>query len=265
MRQRRRKFKFQNLEIRNSVSLCVKVKVEKLKQMGSGVSSVKDDLAFCDECRVPIVDGKGVCVYCKTVRLCESCRKDESLTCLGRKNRTCHRFEDSKDNYFCMSCRKNSLKEQCTHCDSKFTIRRTVLTEHHHSASAQEQINPGESLEEALDFVNQILTRHRIGYSQTVESSIDYEKFRQKGACVQQLRTLRRVESNTLNFDDKCSICLNPWNGTATTSPGRRRNTVQLLSQLPCGHCFHGPCIRKWLKWRDTCPVCRTVLPSPDF
>ena len=41
--------------------------------------------------------------------------------------------------------------------------------------------------------------------------------------------------------DQQCPICyeLNPnW-------------------QLPCKHCFHEPCLRKWMPRNKTCPVCR--------
>ena len=30
--------------------------------------------------------------------------------------------------------------------------------------------------------------------------------------------------------------------------------------QLPCGHCFHGSCLRLWLEQDATCPTCRRKL-----
>ena len=42
----------------------------------------------------------------------------------------------------------------------------------------------------------------------------------------------------------ECSICI---------APHERRGSVK----LGCGHCFHAPCIARWLGRARTCPVCR--------
>lgn len=36
------------------------------------------------------------------------------------------------------------------------------------------------------------------------------------------------------------------------------------LCTLPCGHFFHESCIRPWLEENNTCPTCRTMLPTSD-
>ncbi|XP_076947552.1 uncharacterized protein LOC143619537 [Bidens hawaiensis] len=38
----------------------------------------------------------------------------------------------------------------------------------------------------------------------------------------------------------------------------------ELVTQLPCGHGYHGGCILPWLAVRNTCPVCRHELPTDD-
>jgi hypothetical protein len=47
--------------------------------------------------------------------------------------------------------------------------------------------------------------------------------------------------------DGLCSICL--------------ENVQEGHRTLPCGHEFHGECLREWLALQDTCPVCRATLP----
>ena len=48
----------------------------------------------------------------------------------------------------------------------------------------------------------------------------------------------------------ECSICI---------APHERRGSVKLA----CGHCFHAPCIARWLGRARTCPVCRGSV-RPD-
>ncbi|EPS57435.1 hypothetical protein M569_17383, partial [Genlisea aurea] len=46
--------------------------------------------------------------------------------------------------------------------------------------------------------------------------------------------------------EKNCSICLE----------GYSKNS-EVVSELKCGHCFHGDCIVKWLENRRSCPECR--------
>jgi hypothetical protein len=43
--------------------------------------------------------------------------------------------------------------------------------------------------------------------------------------------------------DADCGICL------------RKLSKARRVLQLPCNHCFHGPCINQWQQ--KTCPLCR--------
>ena len=39
-----------------------------------------------------------------------------------------------------------------------------------------------------------------------------------------------------------------------------QRMVFSTARQLPCGHCFHGSCLRLWLEQDATCPTCRRKL-----
>jgi len=49
-----------------------------------------------------------------------------------------------------------------------------------------------------------------------------------------------------LRFGDDCTICLAK---IATVKRG--------ITELPCGHSFHSPCIEEWLRCSSLCPNCR--------
>ena len=54
------------------------------------------------------------------------------------------------------------------------------------------------------------------------------------------------------HFEEECSICL------ATLRPG------DVVRRLPCKHCFHQPCIDRWLTQKARCPLCNgNPIPSP--
>lgn len=46
----------------------------------------------------------------------------------------------------------------------------------------------------------------------------------------------------------KCLVCQFPYEADES------------LRRLPCGHCFHGECVVKWLKDNDICPYCRQTI-----
>ncbi|RWR79361.1 E3 ubiquitin-protein ligase SDIR1 [Cinnamomum micranthum f. kanehirae] len=50
------------------------------------------------------------------------------------------------------------------------------------------------------------------------------------------------------NGYDDCAICLEEFVDDSQ------------VNQLPCRHSFHGPCIVKWLKESNCCPICRYRL-----
>ncbi|KAH7476582.1 hypothetical protein PRIC1_000589 [Phytophthora ramorum] len=59
-------------------------------------------------------------------------------------------------------------------------------------------------------------------------------------------RSIASVSSSSSSCANDCVICLSELQSGADE-----------FVSLPCGHQFHLPCIRSWLKLRSTCPSCR--------
>ncbi|CAI5744878.1 unnamed protein product [Peronospora destructor] len=59
-------------------------------------------------------------------------------------------------------------------------------------------------------------------------------------------RPISCASSSSSMTSDDCVICLSEL-----------QSGVDEFVALPCGHQFHLPCIRSWLKLRSTCPSCR--------
>ncbi|TGO56009.1 hypothetical protein BOTNAR_0232g00170 [Botryotinia narcissicola] len=112
--------------------------------------------------------------------------------------------------------------------------------------------------------------------------------------------TLKSVDMETLDLEDNCSICIEPYATAATLSEPDAVVTIPkediilviangfedsidtsddpkhpiIISNEPhhdavkmkaCGHVFGRRCITKWLKENNTCPMCRgkVLLPAP--
>ncbi|KAG8345174.1 Ring finger domain [Trypanosoma vivax] len=62
------------------------------------------------------------------------------------------------------------------------------------------------------------------------------------------LRTLPSANEEALSRDPSCVICYDDM------------TTEQSCKQLPCGHCYHEMCLRRWFEKMSTCPYCRADL-----
>ncbi|XP_042478854.1 E3 ubiquitin-protein ligase CIP8-like [Macadamia integrifolia] len=56
--------------------------------------------------------------------------------------------------------------------------------------------------------------------------------------------------SSSSSSTESCMICMDEY--------VRGVDVVR----LPCSHLFHGECIVNWLEHKNSCPLCRSVLPS---
>lgn len=59
----------------------------------------------------------------------------------------------------------------------------------------------------------------------------------------------QHLNTTVVDIQAECCICLD--------------KTSQPWKTLPCGHAFHQSCILNWIKYHQTCPVCRFVLVIP--
>ena len=55
----------------------------------------------------------------------------------------------------------------------------------------------------------------------------------------------KHVKKYSTIKEDKCAICLQKYKG------------VDIIKEFPCKHIFHKPCILKWIKNSNQCPLCK--------
>ena len=61
----------------------------------------------------------------------------------------------------------------------------------------------------------------------------------------------QHLNAAVVDIQSECCICLD--------------KTSQPWKTLPCGHAFHQTCILNWIKYHQTCPVCRFILVPPHL
>jgi len=59
-----------------------------------------------------------------------------------------------------------------------------------------------------------------------------------------------KLEKQDVEKELQCAVCLKCFELNIE------------LTQLPCNHMFHSPCIIPWLKRQATCPLCREKVPD---
>jgi hypothetical protein len=92
----------------------------------------------------------------------------------------------------------------------------------------------GVGLQDALEDVKKGITKYKV-----VKAEMAHMK---------NMYNIRKGDySDAIGRGEICSVCLNKTNDL---------NSVK----LNCGHIFHKSCISKWIKTKNTCPLCRTVI-----
>ncbi|XP_068535553.1 RING finger protein 145-like isoform X2 [Anas acuta] len=76
-----------------------------------------------------------------------------------------------------------------------------------------------------------------------------WRSFLLRRQAAQKISSLPRATRAQLrDHDDVCAICF---------------QDMQVAVVTPCGHFFHGACLRKWLYVQDTCPMCHQGVAPP--
>lgn len=133
--------------------------------------------------------------------------------------------------YWCHNCQKTVICTPdvlCMQCSSPFIEE--VHYEQHISVPAILQDTDLMELTERLRVLYAMLRDMRglqLGDEET-ESMRDEE--------VEAIRIVDRLE-------ERCGICLQEHQDT--------------IRSLPCSHTFHETCLRKWLKMKGICPICK--------
>lgn len=58
----------------------------------------------------------------------------------------------------------------------------------------------------------------------------------------------KKIKSKLFYKQDECSLCLSVYNNN------------DIITHTGCQHIFHKKCLDKWLKYENTCPLCRNIL-----
>jgi len=66
--------------------------------------------------------------------------------------------------------------------------------------------------------------------------------------CGAQALREHEMTSKDIEHTPSCVVCMSEW----------KEGDIAL--QLPCKHNFHQPCVKRWLDWRNSCPICRSKL-----
>ena len=105
------------------------------------------------------------------------------------------------------------------------------------------------------DIVNQLVTDiipNNLNSGRTIETNVENTRINfisnvTEGLLPEELDLLNSYTSYR-KLDGICSICRNEY------------NTLDEITELPCGHKFHKSCLDIWLSNHITCPICRCSI-----
>ena len=69
----------------------------------------------------------------------------------------------------------------------------------------------------------------------------------------------KRKQGRLLYEDDVCSICIGHLTYVSGDSPTKGKQKLATIETI-CDHVFHESCLRKWVKTKAECPICRANI-----
>lgn len=105
------------------------------------------------------------------------------------------------------------------------------------------------------EIVNQLVSEiipNNLNSENTISTNIDNTRINfisnlTEGLLPEELDLLNSYRSYR-KLDGICSICRNEY------------NSLDEITELPCGHKFHKDCLNRWLSNHITCPICRCSI-----
>ncbi|KAL7106150.1 hypothetical protein ACP275_07G093200 [Erythranthe tilingii] len=95
---------------------------------------------------------------------------------------------------------------------------------------------------------------HRMSPSQNVNGSGLSEEDIEN--CLKTRDSCRKVEDE--ESDEICAICLDDMI-TSCEKEKEETTTTAAIGSLDCGHEYHVCCIKRWLRTKNSCPLCKAV------
>lgn len=107
-------------------------------------------------------------------------------------------------------------------------------------------------------------------YAQAKDSIYSIQTKTSKMRFIRYEESWRRTSNDIINTNNDVNNSNNNNNSSENGENDRecvicQANSIEDMRMLPCFHCFHYECIRKWLDTRKQCPLCQTHVTVKDL